>query len=64
MQTGAPRGWGSRMTTHAPAGETPENPEQASKGTAGLPLQPACPPPFESVTEQRLKELIYLNVHF
>ena len=30
------------MTTHAPAGETPESPEQASKGTAGLPLQPEC----------------------
>ena len=28
------------MTTRTPAGETPESPEQASKGTAGLPLQP------------------------
>ena len=28
------------MTTHAPAGENPESLEQASKGTAGLSLQP------------------------
>ena len=40
MWTGALRGWGSRMTTRTPAGETPESPEQASKGAAGLPLQP------------------------
>ena len=28
------------MTPRAPAGETPESPEQANKGIAGLPLKP------------------------